>query len=289
MGFIENALKPILVDWVAQITQDLFTDLNSSLALVVNNVGQTPSEWNVSIFNTILSLAQTVMMPLAGLILTFVLGAEIVSMITSRNNMHDFDVGTLLQYIFKCFIAIIIVSNAWDICNAIFAIGKTLAQRAGIVIGAGWSGDNSLLSALQTEIEAMSIGQLLMFGIEMLVIRFSIQIMSIIISVILYGRMLEIYIHISVAPVPFATMLNREWGGIGTNYIKGIAALAFQGFFMIVCLGIYYALINSMLVGAVTSVAQAHSSMMTVLIFTALLCATLAKCGTISKSILNAH
>ena len=289
MGFIENAIKDMTKGMIESGLADMFSDVNNSLTTVTTDIGKTPAEWNGSIFNIIHSLSENVILPVAGIILTFVLGYEIVTMVVNRNNMHDFDISNLFQYIFKCFLAIIVVTNAWTIANAVFSLGKAIVEQASGVIATGVSLDDSTLSGVSDALDSLGVGKLLLIALEVTMLRFAMDIMGIIITVILYGRMIEIYMAISIAPVPISTMANREWGQTGNNYIKHLAALAFQGFFMIVCLGIYAALVNSAVVGAISDPETLHATLWGLMGYTILLVLMLSKCGTIAQQMLGAH
>ena len=140
------------------------------------------------------------------------------------------------------------------------------------------------VAALTDSLEEMEVGELFLLAMETLLISLTMNILSVIITVILYGRMIEIYLYTSVAPIPFATMTNKEWGNIGNNYLKGLFALAFQGFFMLVCVGIYAVLVNSMVIST-----NLHGAMFSVAAYTVVLAFSLFKTGSLSKSIFNAH
>lgn len=289
MSFITEAIKELEVDIIQSLLSGMFSDVNSTLSTITDNVSRTPQEWNGSIFNMMYTISQNVILPIAGLILTFVLGYEIISMITQKNNMHEIEISNLFQYIFKCFIAVIIVSNAWEISNAIFDLGKYVVEQASGVIGSSAVLDDSLLSGTDGFWDVLGVGRLFWLIIEVLLVKLVLMCIGVVITVILYGRMIEIYITISVAPIPFATMSNREWGQIGNNYLRGLAALAFQGFFMLVCLGIYSSLVTTAVWDVVTDPDVLHGLLFKVTGYTVILVMTLMKCGTYSRQIFNAH
>lgn len=217
--------------------------------LTSDQVGQK-SERKTSrdlIFSMIESLSSTVIVPIAGLIITFVLCYELITMITERNNMHDMDTWMFFKWFFKSFVAVFLVTHTFDIVMAIFDVGQHLVAAAAGVIGANTSIDiASTIADFDTAMESMELGELLQLALETMLISMGMKIISILITVVLYGRMIEIYLYTSVAPVPFATMANREWGQIGNNYARGLLALGFQGFFIMVIVGIYCVLVNSM-------------------------------------------
>ena len=282
---IEEALRELLTTFISSNLTTMFTDVNEKTGTIAQQVGQTPQGWNGSIFSMIQNLSQSVMVPIAGMIITFVLCYELISMITERNNMHDIDTWMFFKWVFKSFIAVYLVTHVFDITMAIFDVGQHLVNSAAGVIGANTAIDiQSTMSAMETAMESMEIGELLQLALETMLVSMCMKIISILITVVLYGRMIEIYLYTSVAPVPFATMTNREWGQIGNNYARGLLALGFQGFFIMVIVGIYCVLVNSMTVAA-----DIHSALFSIAAYTVILCFALFKTGSVSKSIFNAH
>ena len=263
----------------------MFTDVNEKTGTIAQQVGQTPQGWNGSIFAMIQGLSQTVIVPIAGMIITFVLCYELISMVTERNNLHDTDTWMFFKWVFKAFVAVYLVTNTFNITMAIFDVGQRLVSAAAGVIGGNTSLDvASTITTLETSMETMELGELLQLAMETMLVSMCMKIISILITVVLYGRMIEIYLYTSVAPVPFATLTNREWGQVGNNYARGLIALGFQGFFIMVIVGIYCVLVNSMTVAA-----DIHSALFSIAAYTVILCFALFKTGSVSKSIFNAH
>ena len=282
---IEEAIRELLTTFISSNLTTMFTDVNDKTGTIAQQVGQTPQGWNGSIFSMIQNLSQSVMVPIAGMIITFVLCYELISMITERNNMHDIDTWMFFKWVFKSFIAVYLVTHVFDITMAIFDVGQHLVSAAAGVIGANTSIDiQTTISAMETAMETMELGELLQLALETMLVSMCMKIISILITVVLYGRMIEIYLYTSVAPVPFATMTNRECGQIGNNYARGLLALGFQGFFIMVIVGIYCVLVNSM-----TIAADIHSALFSIAAYTVILCFALFKTGGISKSIFNAR
>ena len=282
---IEQAIKDLLIGWIESNLTNMFTDVNDKVGIIASEVGKTPSTWNGSIYTMIRGLSESVIVPIAGIIITFVLCYELISMITEKNNMHEMDTWMFFKWFFKAAVAIYLVTNTFDIVMAVFDIGQNVITGAGGYISGSTSIDiDATLASMQASMESMSIGELLGLSIETLLISLCLKIMSILITVILYGRMIEIYCTVSVAPIPIATMSNHEWGSIGTNHLKGLFALAFQGFLIMICVGIYAVLINNMIIAA-----NIHSALFSVAAYTVILCFSLFKTGTLAKSIFNAH
>ena len=284
-GSIEDWFREILSGFVSSNLTTMFTDVNEKTGTIAAEVGKTPQGWNSGIFSMIQSLSDSVIIPIAGIIITFVLCYELISMIIDRNNLHDVDTWMFFKWFFKAFVAIYLVTNTFTIVMAVFDVGQSLVNSAAGVIGSNASIDiTSTISAMETEMETMNIGELLQLAMETLLVSLCMKIISILITVILYVRMIEIYLYTSIAPVPFATMTNREWGQIGNNYTRGLLALGFQGFFIMVIVGIYCVLINQMTVAS-----NVHSALFSVAAYTVILCFALFKTSGISKSIFNAR
>lgn len=231
------------------------------------------------------NLSQTVILPIAGLVITYVLCYELISMFTDKNSFHDVDTAMFFKYFFKAWIAIYLVTHVFDITMAVFDVGQHLVNAAAGVISSDTAIDvESTLAAMTDTLETLEVPELLLLVMETALVSMCMKIMSVLITVILYGRMIEIYLTCSVAPIPFATMTNREWGSIGNNYLKGLLALGVQGFFIMVCVGIYAVLVNEMIIAD-----NLHSAIFSIAAYTVILCFSLFKTGSLAKSILHAH
>ena len=282
---ITEAIKEILIGMIQNGLEGMFVEVNDKVGTIASQVGQNPQGWNAGVFNLIQNLSQTVIVPIAGLIITFVLCYELITMVTQKNNFHEFETYNIFLWIFKAYVAIYLVTNTFNITMAVFDVGQHIVNGAAGVISGSTAVDASAAIATLTEsLEEMEIGELFLLAMETLLISLTMSILSVIITVIMYGRMIEIYLYTSVAPIPFATMTNKEWGNIGNNYLKGLFALAFQGFFMLVCVGIYSVLVNAMTIST-----NLHGAMFSVAAYTVVLAFSLFKTGSLSKSIFNAH
>ena len=282
---IEKWMRQLLSGMVASNLTNMFTDVNQKTGEIASQVGQTPQGWNGSIFSMIRSLSNSVIIPIAGMIITFILCYELISMVTSANNMHDVDTFMFFKYFFKMWVAVWIVSHTFDMVMAIFDVGQHVVNSAAGVIGGSTAIDiSSLVGQMSTTMQTMEMGELVLLALETLLVSFGMKVMSVIITVVLYGRMIEIYLYSSVAAIPFATMSNREWGQIGNNYLRGLLALAFQGFFIMVCVAIYAVLVSTMQISD-----NMHSALFGIAAYTVMLCFALLKTGSLSKSVFNAH
>lgn len=289
MGIIElitDFIKEMLRGWVLSNLGNMFTDINDKVGTVATEVGKTPSTWNSNIYTMVHNISDSVMIPIAGMIISAVLCYELITMIMDKNNMHDFDTSLFIRYLAKACIAVMLLSKTFDITMAIFDLGNHVVTQAAGVINANATLDveSALITLFNNSVASMEIGELLALGMETMIISFGMEIISVIITVILFGRMIEIYLYISVAPVPFATLGNREWGNIGTNYLKALVALAFQGFFIMVCVGIYAALVAS-----VTVANNIHTALWSIVAYTIVLCYSMLKTSSLSRSIFHAH
>ena len=263
----------------------LFDSINDRVSEIAVNVGSTPQAWNGGVFSMVQNLSETVMLPIAGIILTFVMTCELIQMIMERNNMHDFETFMFFKWMFKTFIAITLVTNTWNIVMAVFDVAQSVVNSAAGVIVTDASIDlTTIITDLEAQLMAMEIGPLLSLWIQSTLMGILSHVLTICIFIIVYGRMIEVYLVTSVAPIPMATMTNREWGQMGTNYLRSLFALGFQAFLIIVCVAIYAVLVRSISVGT-----DVIAALWTCIGYTVLLCFSLFKTASVSKSIFNAH
>ena len=282
---IEEWIRTLLTNMVDSNLATMFADVNEKTGQIASQVGQTPQGWNSGIYSMIQNLSNSVIMPIAGIIITFVLCYELISMLTEKNNMHDIDTWMFFKYFFKMMIAVYLVSNTFTITMAVFDLGQSVVNAAaGTISGETAIDVSALIAQMDNVMESMEIGELVVLALETLLVSFCMKVMSIVITIICYGRMIEIYLYTSVAPIPFATMTNREWGQIGNNYFRGLFALAFQAFLMMVCVGIYGVLIATIHISA-----DIHAALFGVAGYTVLLCYTLLKTSSLSKQIFGSH
>ena len=289
MDFIKQQitewLKEILVSGIMNNLSGMFDNVNSQVGQIASQVGTTPQAWNTGIYNMIRTLSENVMMPIAGLILAFVMTLELIQIITDKNNFHDIESAVFFKWIFKTACAILIVTNTWNIVMGIFDVAQSVVNSAAGIIVSDTSIDISSITAnLQTRLMAMDLGPLFGLWFQSIFVGFTMWALTICIFIIVYGRMIEIYLATSIAPIPMATMLNRESGGMGQNYLRSLFALGFQAFLIIVCVAIYAVLVKSISVS--TDISKA---IWTCMGYTVLLCFTLFKTGSLAKSIFNAH
>ena len=282
---INEWIKGILIGAINGNLSTMFGDVNEKVGSIAGEVGQTPQGWNASIFSMIRTLSENIIVPIAGLVITYVLCYELITMITDKNNMHDVDTFMFFKWFFKSWVAVYLVTHTFDITMAVFELAQHVVGGAAGVIGNSTSINvNAALSAMQSQLGSMEIPELLLLVMETSLVSLCMKIMSILITVILYGRMIEIYLYCSVAPIPFAAMTNREWGQIGNNYLRSLFALGFQGFLIMICVGIYAVLVNSMIIAN-----NLHSAIFSLASYTVILCFSLYKSGALAKSIFNAH
>ena len=282
---INEWIKEILIGTINGNLSTMFGDVNEKVGTIAAEVGQTPQGWNASIFSMIQTLSENVIIPLAGLVITYVLCVELISMVTEKNNMHDVDTFMVSKWFFKAWVAVYLVTHTFDITMAVFDVAQRVVSGAAGVIGGNTNIDvTAALSSMQDGLNDMEIPELLLLVMETSLVSLCMKIMSVLITVILYGRMIEIYLYCSVSPIPFATMTNREWGKIGSNYLKSLFALGFQGFLIMICVGIYAVLVNTLTVAD-----NLHSAIFSISAYTVILCFSLFKTGALAKSIFHAH
>ena len=282
---IQEWFKEVLIDGIISNLSGTFDTVNAKVGEIAGEVGMTPSGWNGGIFNMIRSLSETVIVPIAGIILTFVMCYELIQLIVEKNNLHDFDTWIFWKWIFKTFCAVLIVTNTWNIVMAVFDMAQSVVnQSAGVIISDAGIDISGVVGDLETTLADWSIGALLGLWFQSIFVGLCAHILTIAIILVIYGRMIEIYLVTSIGPIPFATMANREWGHTGQNYLRSLLALGFQAFLIVVCVGIYAVLVQNIAVGD-----NITTAIWECLGYTVLLCYTLFKTGSLAKSLFGAH
>ena len=282
---ISEQLKDLLVSGIMHNLTGLFDATNEKVAEIAGQVGTTPQAWNAAIYNMIRNLSDNVIVPIAGAILAFVMTLELIQLVTEKNNMADVDSWAIFRWAFKSACAVVIVTNTWTIVMGIFdAAQGVVAGASGVILHGTGIDFNAVIPDLETRLEAMEIGPLFGLWFQSLFVGICTWALSVCIFIVVYGRMVEIYLVTSVAPIPMAAMMGKEWGGMGQNYIRSLMALGFQAFLIIVCVAIYAALVQH--IPAAPDIAYA---MWTCMGYTVLLCFCLFKTGSLARSIFAAH
>jgi len=282
---INNWLREGMIEANMSSFEGMFANVDASVQDVAYQVGQTPMGWNISIFNMVRTLSETVILPVAGIILTFVLCYELIQLIIEKNNLQDFDTFNIYKWILKCFIAVFILTNTWNIVMAVFDLAQSVInQSAGIITGDLALGSADMMEAIRAQLEDMTLWPLIVLFFQVQIVGLLMEIMAVVVTIIVWGRMIEIFLVTSIAPIPLATMVNREWGQMGNNYLKSLFALAFQGFLIMVCVAIYAVLVANFVVSGTMT-----TTIWSIVAYTALLCFMLLKSGGIAKSVLHAH
>lgn len=289
MDFLWDAitgwLKDILVSGIMSNLSGMFDSVNEKVGDIAAQVGATPQAWNGSIFNMVQNLSQNVVLPVAGVILAFVMTLELVQILMDKNNFHDIETVVFFRWIFKTACAILIVTNTWNIVMGIFDVAQGVVNQAsGIIVGDTSIDLAAVMPDMEERLREMDIGPLLGLWVQSLIVGITMWALTICIFIITYGRMLEIYLVTSMAPIPMAAMLGKEWGGMGQNYLKSLFALGFQAFLIMVCVAIYAVLVQGIAVSTDISAA-----IWTCMGYTVLLCFTLFKTGSLSKNLFAAH
>ena len=281
---IADWLKALLIDGIMGNLSTMFDSVNQEVGVIAAEVGKTPAGFNPGVFSLIRGISESVILPIAGIILTFVCCWELIQMLIEHNNLANFDIGLIFKWIFKTFIAVTLVSNTFNITMAVFDLAHNVIASAGGIIQGSTAIPAADLVALRESLEAMELGPLVGLFFEMFIVNITMGILTICIFIVIYGRMIEIYLMTSLAPIPFATFGNREQSQIGQNYLRSLFALGFQGFLILVCVAIYAVLVQNV---AVTN--DIFGSILAILGYTVLLCFTLFKTGSLSKTVFSAH
>ena len=282
---ITEWLKGLLISGITANLSGMFDTVNSKVGEIAGEVGKTPSAWNGGVFSMIQSLSDNVIIPIAGIILTFVMCYELIQMVIEKNNLHDIETFMFFKWIFKTFVAVLILTNTFNIIMGIFDMSQhVVSNAAGVIITDTNIDITTVIANMEESLKEMELGPLLGLWLQSTLIGFTMTALSICIFVIIYGRMIEIYLMTSMAAIPLATMVNREWGSMGQNYLRAMLALGFQAFLIMVCVGIYAVLVQS-----ISTDGDIIGAVWTCVGYTVLLCFTLFKTSSMAKSLFNAH
>ncbi len=282
---ITEWLKELLVGGIISNLSGMFDHVNQKVGEISAQVGTTPQGWNSGVFSMVQNLSETVIIPIAGMILAFVMTLELIQLIIDKNNLNDVDTWMFFKWIFKTACAILIVTNTWNIVMGVFDVAQSVVSRAaGVIISDASIDISSVVTDMEARLMEMDLGPLFGLWFQSLFVGITMWALTICIFIIVYGRMVEIYLVTSLAPIPMATMLNREWGQMGQNYLRSLFALGFQAFLIIVCVGIYAVLVQN-----IAMESDIIAAIWSCVGYTVLLCFTLFKTGSLAKSVLNAH
>ena len=282
---ITEWLKDLLISGITGNLTGMFDATNQKVAEISAQVGTTPQAWNSSIFGMIQNLSETVIVPIAGAILAFVMTLELIQLITEKNNLGDVDTWMFFKWAFKSAAAVLIVTNTWNIVMGVFDAARSVVSSAsGLIISDTRIDIASVLTDLESRLQTMDIGPLFGLWFQSMFVGICTWAITICIFIVIYGRMIEIYLVTSIAPIPMATMLGKEWGGMGQNYLRSLLALGFQAFFIIVCVAIYAVLVQN-----IASMDDISAAIWTCMGYTVLLCFCLFKTSSLAKSVFNAH
>jgi len=288
MGFLTDwiveFLMGLLIDGILGNLGGLFDNVNNRVGEIATTVGTTPAAWQPGVFSLIRNLSESVVLPIAGIVITFLATYEFINLIVDRNNLNEVDTWIFFKWIFKTAIAVMILSNTFNIVMAVFDVSQSVINSAGSIIAGSTEVTADMMTYFEASLWEMSVGALLGLWLQTLFIGITMHALNIVIFIIVYGRMIEIFLLTSLAPIPLATLSNREFGGMGQNYFKSLCAIGLQGFLILVCVGIYAVLVQNIAIGG-----SPISAVWTVVGYTVLLCFTLFKTGSVAKAVLGAH
>jgi len=281
---IQEWIKEMLVGGIMSNLSGMFDAVNQQVAEIAGDVGTTPANFSPGVYSMIRNVSESVIIPIAGLILTFIACHELIQLIIDHNNLANFETWIFFKWIFKTFVAVTLITNTFNIVMAVFDVAQNVVNASSGIISSGTAVDASTLEAMEETLMGMDIGPLLGLFLQSIIVQITMYALSIVIFIIVYGRMVEIYLLTSLAPIPFATFGNREQSQIGQNYLRSLLALGFQGFLIMICVGIYAVLIQS-----ISFSDNIISSIWGAMGYTVLLVFTLFKTGAIARSVFNAH
>ena len=275
---ITDWLKSMIISGIMGNLSGMFDSVNQQVGQIAGDVGTTPANFSPAVFSMIRNISESVILPIAGMVLTFIACYELIQMLIEHNNLANFETWTFFKWVFKTFLAVTLISNTFNITMAVFDVAQQVISRSGGLISGSTSVSDATLTAMQATLEGMDLGPLLGLYLQTFVVQVTMLALSAIIFVIVYGRMVEIYLMVSLAPIPFATFGNHEQSHTGQNYLRSLFALGFQGFLIMICVGIYAVLIQNLSFSD-----NIISSIWGVLGYTVLLAFTLFKTGSLAN------
>lgn len=281
---ITDWLKEMLIEAIMGNLSGMFDSVNNQVGEIATSVGMTPEAFSPGVFSMVRNISESVIIPIAGLILTFIACYELIQLIIDHNNLANFETWIFFKWIFKTFVAVMLITNTFNITMAVFDVAQHVVNSSAGIISGDTAIDASALEAMEETLKGMELGPLLGLFLQSFIVQVTMFALAIVIFVIVYGRMIEIYLMVSLAPIPFSTFGNREQSSTGQNYLRSLFALGFQGFLIMICVGIYAVLIQSLAFSD-----DLIASIWGIMGYTVLLCFTLFKTGTLAKSVLNAH
>ena len=281
---ITDWLKSMIISGIMGNLSGMFDSVNQQVGQIAGDVGTTPANFSPAVFSMIRNISESVILPIAGMVLTFIACYELIQMLIEHNNLANFETWTFFKWVFKTFLAVTLISNTFNITMAVFDVAQQVISRSGGLISGSTSVSDATLTAMQATLEGMDLGPLLGLYLQTFVVQVTMLALSAIIFVIVYGRMVEIYLMVSLAPIPFATFGNHDQSHTGQNYLRSLFALGFQGFLIMICVGIYAVLIQNLSFSD-----NIISSIWGVMGYTVLLAFTLFKTGSLAKSVFAAH
>ena len=281
---ITDWLKSMIISGIMGNLSGMFDSVNQQVGQIAGDVGTTPANFSPAVFSMIRNISESVILPVAGMVLTFIACYELIQMLIEHNNLANFETWTFFKWVFKTFLAVTLISNTFNITMAVFDVAQQVISRSGGLISGSTSVSDATLTAMQATLEGMDLGPLLGLYLQTFVVQVTMLALSALIFVIVYGRMVEIYLMVSLAPIPFATFGNHEQSHTGQNYLRSLFALGFQGFLIMICVGIYAVLIQNLSFSD-----NIISSIWGVMGYTVLLAFTLFKTGSLAKSVFAAH
>ncbi len=281
---ITDWLKEMLIEAIMGNLSGMFESVNNQVGEIATSVGMTPAAFSPGVFSMVRNISESVIIPIAGLILTFIACYELIQLIIDHNNLANFETWIFFKWVFKTFVAVMLITNTFNITMAVFDVAQHVVNASAGIIAGDTAIDASALDTMQTTLEGMDLGPLLGLFLQSFIVQVTMSALAVVIFVIVYGRMIEIYLMVSLAPIPFATFGNREQSNIGQNYLRSLFAIGFQGFLIIICVGIYAVLVQS-----VAFSSDIIGSIWGVMGYTVLLCFTLFKTGSLAKSVFSAH
>ncbi len=291
-------IKGILADTVCSNLRSMMETIQTLTVGLDSELALSPDSYNADMWSMLQNVIDSAIVPVASLVLTAIMCLELISWLNEQNNMRTTGdiMAQFVKFIVRLFIGVLLVQKSYDITLWVFRLSNFVIFNAIGTINTSISADilsGSSLEAIKETLVTLEIGDLLtIIGVSFLASLATVIIQAAAWIVIL-GRVIQIYMYCSVGAIPYATLTHKETSGIGKNYLLNLAALGFQGFFMLIAIAMYGYLINDAISkldpGDLVSPMGFISFVLKLLCCGGALLFTLIGSKSLSKSIFNAH
>ncbi len=234
-GVSSNSLEQILL-YVNKIAEEVGAEL-----------GKSPESFNAQVFKLLETFSKNVVLPIGILILTIVLVTNLCKSLLDDREMQN-PLKVYFFFIITSVFAVILVTNSFEITNFIINISQTIVDKALTLFDKEATSITGDITKFEETLKTMEVSQI--FGIWLMLILTVIimWLVRILVQIVILGRFIEIFMRISIAPIPFATFFNRDLSSTGYNFVKSMVAVSLQAILIMVVIAIYRGTLSSIAV-----------------------------------------